>query len=223
MLSSQSRPCAKSSHIATRSTQSSRRNLPSQALGARRALSSTTQLNLARAHAPGLAAIGLYFFMFSAMRDLRDAFQPEARSREIARRDCYTNAEIIAENCAQMWLALNGSPPPPAAFLLTELPAMLVVLLLPALTSHRCPRASLLRIHALLLFAPLALAGLGTMRAAGLLSGATWFAATGVAIFCGYIPVTALFFDKLVGALRLNGTAAGFIQARRDRSEIMRI
>jgi len=100
---------------------------------------------------------------------------------------------------------------------------MLVVLLLPALTSHRCPRASLLRIHALLLSAPLTLAGLGTMRAAGLLSGATWFAATGVAIFCGYIPVTALFFDKLVGALRLNGTAAGFIQARRDRSEIMRI
>jgi len=123
-----------------------------------------------------------------------------------------------------MWLALNGSPPPPAAFLLTELPAMLAVLLLPALTAHRCPRASLLRIHALLLSAPLALAGLGAMRAAGLLSGATWFAAAGVAIFCGYIPVTALFFDKLVGALRLNGTAAGFIQARRDRpADHMRI
>jgi len=100
MLSSPSRPLAQSSRIATLRTQSPRRNRPSQALGARRALSITTQLNLARAHAPGLAAIGVYFFIFSAMRDLRDAFQPEARdrarSREIARRDCGRNAEMVA-------------------------------------------------------------------------------------------------------------------------------
>ena len=46
--------------------------------GARVALGAREQLRLARQHWPGFAAVGLYFFCFSALRDLRDAFQAQS-------------------------------------------------------------------------------------------------------------------------------------------------
>jgi hypothetical protein len=45
--------------------------------GALTALGARQQLALLRSHWPGLAAVGLYFFCFSALRDLRDAFQAQ--------------------------------------------------------------------------------------------------------------------------------------------------
>ena len=115
---------------------------------------------------------------------------------------------------AELWAELYGSPPAAWSFLLTELPAALFLLLcLPALARAPSPRASLARLHALLLAAPLALLLLWVLRAGGVLPGGCWFAATGLAIFAGFAPVTALYFDKLASVLRLGGTAAGLIQA----------
>jgi hypothetical protein len=120
---------------------------------------------------------------------LRDVFQPE------------------------LWTALYGHTPSPTTFLITELPATaLLLLLLPPLSFVRSASWALLMMHMLMLIAGLCLPLLSSLRESGALSGASWFALVGAAIFLGAVTVTAGFSDRLVAALQLSGSASGLIQ-----------
>lgn len=144
---------------------------------------------LLKQHAPAIACVGAFNALMIGSRELRDVFQPE------------------------LWTALYGHTPSPTTFLITELPATaLLLLLLPPLSFVRSASWALLMMHMLMLIAGLCLPLLSSLRESGALSGASWFALVGAAIFLGAVTVTAGFSDRLVAALQLSGSASGLIQ-----------
>ena len=144
-----------------------------------------------REHWPGILAVGLFNALTLGARELRDVFQPE------------------------LWVALFGHTPSPHTFLLTELPAaLLLLMLLPFLSTVRQPARALLLMHLLMLGSGLCcLPGLlSGLRASRAISGEVWFSLLGGAIFVGTVTVTACFSDRLVSALKLAGSSAALIQ-----------
>ena len=47
----------------------------------------------------------------------------------------------------------------------------------------------------------------------GQMGGIVWSICTGTGIFLGYVPIGAMFYDRLIGALRCPGTAVFMINA----------
>ena len=142
-----------------------------------------------REHWPGILAVGLFNALTLGARELRDVFQPE------------------------LWVALFGHTPSPHTFLLTELPAaLLLLMLLPFLSTVRQPARALLLMHLLMLGSGLCLPLLSGLRASRAISGEVWFSLLGGAIFVGTVTVTACFSDRLVSALKLAGSSAALIQ-----------
>lgn len=159
-------------------------------VGSSSAVGGTSLFSLLRQHGVGLGCIGLCNALLVGARELRDVFQPE------------------------LWMELYAHEPHPSSFLATELPAtLLLCLLLPALSAVRSPRRALVLLHGLVLLAALALPLLGALRTARILHGSWWFALLGAALYTGSIAISSCFFDRLVSAMGLSGSAAPLIQA----------
>lgn len=138
-------------------------------------------------HWMGIVAVGTYNALYTGAREVRDIFQPE------------------------LWLVLYSRPPDARTFLATELPAtVLLLLVLPAVSTVRSAPRALVMMHGLMLISALTMPLLGGVRALG--GGAVWFSLLGAAIFLGTVTVTAGFSDRLVSALRLSGSSATLIQ-----------
>ena len=140
-------------------------------------------------HWPGILAVGVFNACMLGVREVRDTFQPE------------------------IWESLYQHVPAPATFLLTEVPATVVVLLVcQRVSAVRSPHTALLVVHALLLVCALSLPLLGVLRGAGLISGATWFMSVGSALSLGSVLVSSCFFDRVIAAMRFSGSAGVLIQ-----------
>lgn len=158
-------------------------------MGERRPLTPSQLRATLRSHWPGLCLLGLHFSLVSALKDVRDVFQPE------------------------LWTQLHHTPPSSFSFVLTELPATLTLFLfLSSLARVRSNRLALLLVMSALILSSASLPLLSSLRARGAISGSAWFSALGVSTYLAYVPVSTVLFDRMAGALHFGGTAAIFIQ-----------
>lgn len=136
-----------------------------------------------RAFAPGLVALLVVYFAFTALRDFRDFFQ-----REIV--DAVGLGDTVA------------------VFTLTEAPIALVVLVvLGSLSLIRDNRRALWAAHGIMLFGAV-LAGASTWAfSLGVLGPMAWMTLSGTGCFLTYVPFGSVLFDRILAATRFGGTA----------------
>eukprot|EP01047_Picozoa_sp_COSAG01_P069579 COSAG01_NODE_10329_length_2192_cov_1.258481_3_plen_294_part_00 len=141
----------------------------------------------------GLACHTLGYMCLTSLKDFRDSFQ------------------------ADIWSEVYASPMPAAVFAWTELAiAAVVLLVLAALAAVASPAHATLWMEALMCAgaALLVAAQLGSswlFSQPGQMGGIVWSICTGTGIFLGYVPIGAMFYDRLIGALRCPGTAVFMI------------
>ncbi len=141
---------------------------------------------LLRRLGPGLIGIVLYYVLITAFRDVRDNFAVE------------------------LWTAL-GYGDAPAVFTLAELPIALLTLgslVLGYFISGN--RAALRYYHVLILGSTLLVLASTAAFSAGRLDGAYWMVLVGLGLYLGYVPLNAIYFDRLIGAFQEVATA-GFL------------
>lgn len=134
----------------------------------------------------GLIGIVAYYVLVTAFRDVRDNF------------------------AAELWTAL-GYGDTPAIFTLAELPIALLTLL-PLLIGYfiKSNEKALRYYHALILFSTILFIIPTWLFTNGMLDGAYWIIAVGLGLYLGYVPLNAIYFDRLVGAFKQVATA-GFL------------
>ncbi|MEL7162284.1 MAG: DUF5690 family protein, partial [Bacteroidota bacterium] len=149
----------------------------------REPMDATDRGQLLRRLGPGLLGIVLYYVLITAFRDVRDNFAPE------------------------LWTAL-GYGDAPAVFTVAELPIALLTLL-PLFLGYFIVdnRRALRYYHALIVASTLLILGATIAFTAGRLDGAYWMVAVGLGLYLGYVPLNAIYFDRLVGAFRQVATA----------------
>ncbi|MEO0731951.1 MAG: DUF5690 family protein [Bacteroidota bacterium] len=141
---------------------------------------------LLRRLGPGLIGIVLYYVAVTALRDVRDNFAPE------------------------LWSAL-GYGGAPEVFTLAELPIALLTLTPLLLGYFIADNRRALRYYHVLIVASTVLILVATAAfTAGWLPGVYWMVAVGLGLYLGYVPLNAIYFDRLVGAFRQVATA-GFL------------
>jgi MFS family permease len=142
--------------------------------------------SLLRRLGPGLTAVLALYVLLTVVRDLRDNF------------------------AAEVWSSL-GYGHTPEIFTLAELPVA-VLSLLPLLVGYRIRsnRRALRYYHGLFVAATalLLLANFGFSL--GLLGGGPWMVLLGLGVYLAYVPLNAIYFDRLIGAFRQVATA-GFL------------
>ncbi len=152
----------------------------------RKPMTGDERRSLVRRLGPGLIAVLVLYVLITTLRDIRDNF------------------------AAELWADL-GYGDRPAIFTVAELPVALLTLL-PLLIGYRIEsnRRALRYYHglftgaaALILFATLAFT-------LGLLTGGPWMVAIGLGLYLAYVPLNAIYFDRLIGAFRQAATA-GFL------------
>jgi len=149
-------------------------------------ISRAERWQLLRRLGPGLIGIVLYYVLITAFRDVRDNFGTE------------------------LWTAL-GYGDAPAIFTLAELP--IAVLALGTLVLGyfiKNNRAALRYYHALIVGSTLLVIISTLAFSAGRLDGAYWMVLVGLGLYLGYVPLNAIYFDRLIGAFREVATA-GFL------------
>ncbi|KAL1498700.1 hypothetical protein AB1Y20_014011 [Prymnesium parvum] len=158
-------------------------------MGERTPLGAAAVRQLCGRHWAGLAMLGVHYAIVSALKDVRDAFQPE------------------------LWMQLQHAPSSSVAFVATELPATVVVVaFLTMLARVRSNSAAMFIVFGALVLSVASLPALSTLRARGVISGSTWFSALGVATYMAYLPVSTALFDRMAGAMHFGGTATFFMQ-----------
>ena len=141
---------------------------------------------LLRRVGPGLLGILLYYLLITVLRDVRDSF------------------------AAELWMGL-GYGDAPAVFALAELPIGLITLLTMVAGYLIADNRRALRYYHLLIVVSTLIILLATASySAGLLAGPYWMVAVGLGLYLGYVPLNAIYFDRLVGAFRQAATA-GFL------------
>lgn len=146
----------------------------------------TARRQLLQRLGPGLIGIVLYYVLVTAFRDVRDNFAVE------------------------LWTAL-GYGDAPAVFTLAELPIALLTLGTLVLGYFiGGNRAALRYYHALILGSTLLVLASTAAFSAGWLDGAFWMVLVGLGLYLGYVPLNAIYFDRLIGAFREIATA-GFL------------
>jgi hypothetical protein len=141
---------------------------------------------LLRRLGPGLIGIVLYYVLITTLRDVRDNF------------------------AAEIWAAL-GYGDTPAIFTLAEIP--IAALALGSLVIGyfiRGNQAALRYYHALIVGSTLLVICATLAFSAGRLDGAYWMVLVGLGLYLGYVPLNAIYFDRLIGAFREVATA-GFL------------
>jgi hypothetical protein len=134
----------------------------------------------------GLLAIVTYYVGITAYRDIRDNF------------------------AAELWAAL-GYGDTPAIFTLAELPIALLTLIILALTTWiRNNRRALHFYHGLILFSTTLIIFATYAFETGQLSGSYWMVLVGAGLYMGYVPLNAIYFDRLIAAFRF-AAVAGFL------------
>ncbi|TXF91492.1 hypothetical protein FUA23_02005 [Neolewinella aurantiaca] len=149
-------------------------------------MSGADRRNLLRRLGPGLVGIVLYYVLITAFRDVRDNF------------------------AAELWAAL-GYGDAPAVFTLAELPiAILTLGTLVAGYFISSNRVALRYYHGLIVGSTLLILLSTLAFSAGRLDGAYWMVLVGLGLYLGYVPLNAIYFDRLIGAFREVATA-GFL------------
>lgn len=157
----------------------------------RQPMSGRAKAQFLKRYWPGIVAMTLSFMIWTAIRDIRGCFQ----------------AELWQELHPELQGQVDSS-----VFVLTEVPVTLAVLLaLCCLNVMRDHRMSMVMQHALLCFGNTAMFVTQLLFQLRLISGATWFTLIGMSVYLCYTPITAMYYDRLVGALRLDGTATFMI------------
>lgn len=134
----------------------------------------------------GLIAIIAYYVLLTAYRDVRDNFAVE------------------------IWDAL-GYGNKPSIFTISELPIAVITLVALGLTTLvRNNRRAMHLYHALLIGSTLLIVIATYAFQAGLLAGSVWMVLMGAGLYLGYVPMNAIFFDRLIAAFRYVATA-GFL------------
>lgn len=135
---------------------------------------------------PGLVGIVLYYVLITAFRDVRDNF------------------------AAEIWAAL-GYADAPAVFTLAELPIAFVTLGTLVLGYFVKDNLRALRYYyALIVGSTVLIIGATLAFSAGWLGGAYWMVLMGLGLYLGYVPLNAIYFDRLIAAFRQVATA-GFL------------
>lgn len=135
---------------------------------------------------PGLIGIVLYYVLITAFRDVRDNFALE------------------------LWAAL-GYGNTPAVFTLAELPIALLTLATLFIGHFIKTNDRALRYyHALIVISTLLILFATLAFSEGWLQGAYWMVLVGLGLYLGYVPLNAIYFDRLIGAFREVATA-GFL------------
>lgn len=134
----------------------------------------------------GLIAIIAYYICVGAYRDIRDNFAVE------------------------IWTAL-GYGDTPAVFTVAELPIAALTLVALALTTLiPSSRRALHFYHGLILFSTLLIVAATSAYQSGLLAGSYWMVLVGAGLYLGYVPLNAIYFDRLIAAFRY-AAVAGFL------------
>eukprot|EP01065_Artemidia_motanka_P023898 TRINITY_DN28549_c0_g1_i1.p1 TRINITY_DN28549_c0_g1~~TRINITY_DN28549_c0_g1_i1.p1 ORF type:complete len:564 (+),score=136.98 TRINITY_DN28549_c0_g1_i1:62-1693(+) len=160
--------------------------------GKRRRMSPAAQREAITAYWPGLVALWFACIVLTALRDYRDVFT------------------------ADMWKELNDDSSMPSwLFTTTEVIVAAVVLL--AVAAVASVRDNQLGFQIIL---GLCAAGFAMTGGIQLLHSklwdsqegqGVWLTVSGVGVFLGYVPVSAVLYDRLVGALRIRATSVYFI------------
>lgn len=135
---------------------------------------------------PGLLGIVLFYVLMTGIRDIRDNF------------------------AAEIWTAL-GYAGQPEVFTLAELPIALLTLLPLFACYFVSQNKKALRIyHAIFLVSSLLIALSTLAFSLGRLDGAIWMVLVGLGLYLSYVPLNAIYFDRLIGAFQQVATA-GFL------------
>jgi hypothetical protein len=156
------------------------------ARGKRTPMSKASRRKMLRRLGPGLVGVVLYYVLVTAFRDVRDNF------------------------AAELWTAL-GYGDAPAVFTLAELP--IAVLTLGTLVLGyfiKNNRLALRYYHALIVSSTLLVICSTLAFSTGGLDGAHWMVIVGLGLYLGYVPLNAIYFDRLIGAFGGMATA-GFL------------
>lgn len=134
----------------------------------------------------GVIGIVLYYVIITIFRDVRDNF------------------------AAELWTAL-GYGDTPEVFAIAELPIALLSLLAVFAGYFIRSNRRALRYYHLLFVGSTAMVLLATIAfSAGMMGGAIWMVTVGLGLYLGYVPLNAIYFDRLIGAFRQVATA-GFL------------
>jgi hypothetical protein len=136
---------------------------------------------------PALLFSTLCYATITAFRDFRDNF------------------------AAELWEGLAYAPSA-SLFTLTEIPVMLLVLavlLLVRKTQHHFK--ALMYYHLAIGLGCLLLSAATFALQLGLINGFVWMLLMGAGLYTAYVPMNAIFFDRMVAAFRFNATAGFFI------------
>ncbi|MEL6276754.1 MAG: DUF5690 family protein, partial [Bacteroidota bacterium] len=152
----------------------------------RKPMTGLERKSLLRRLGPGFIGIVAYYILITAFRDVRDNFAPE------------------------LWAAL-GYADTPAIFTLAELPIAFLALFTMVIGYFIRGNRPALRYYHALIFGATALILVSTLAfTAGYLSGGLWMIAVGAGLYLGYVPLNAIYFDRLIAAFRHVATA-GFL------------
>ncbi|WP_116107222.1 DUF5690 family protein [Lewinella sp. IMCC34191] len=168
----------------SRMTPPDRRDIAARTL--RKPMTREERRTLVRRLGPGLVAILALYVLITALRDIRDNF------------------------AAELWTDL-GYGDTPEIFTLAELPVALLTLV-PLFIGYRIRsnRRALRYYHGLFTgAAALILLATGAFSL-GALTGGPWMVAIGLGLYLAYVPLNAIYFDRLIGAFRQAATA-GFL------------
>jgi hypothetical protein len=156
------------------------------ARGKRTPMNRDNRRQMLRRLGPGLTGVVLYYVLVTAFRDVRDNF------------------------AAELWIAL-GYGNAPAVFTLAEIPIAILALGTLVLGYFiKNNRLALRYYHALIVGSTL-LVILSTLAfSIGGLDGAYWMVLVGLGLYLGYVPLNAIYFDRLIGAFGGMATA-GFL------------
>ncbi|MGB3801115.1 MAG: DUF5690 family protein [Lewinella sp.] len=152
----------------------------------RKPMTGDERRSLIRRLGPGLIAVLVLYVLITTLRDIRDNF------------------------AAELWGDL-GYGDTPAIFTLAELPVALLTLL-PLLIGYRIQsnRRALRYYHGLFTAAAALLLLATGGFSLGLLAGGPWMVAIGLGLYLAYVPLNAIYFDRLIGAFGQAATA-GFL------------
>lgn len=140
---------------------------------------------------PGLVTIICYYVLITALRDIRDNFALE------------------------IWSAL-GYGATPSIFTISEIPIAVLTLGVMVIGFFiQENRRALQYYHAIILVSTVLIILSTYLYQVEIIGGASWMIAVGTGLYLGYVPINAIYFDRLIGAFRFAATA-GFLMYLAD-------
>ncbi|MGB0373252.1 MAG: DUF5690 family protein [Opitutales bacterium] len=159
----------------------------------RKPMNNRDRIDLLKTVGLGIVGIIVYFIIITAFRDFRDNFAFE------------------------LWSAL-GYGDAPAIFTLAEIPIAILALSTMVFGFFIKDSQKALSYYHILIFAATLLILLSTFAfSSGWLDGAVWMVAVGAGLYLAYVPLNAIYFDRLIAAFRHVATA-GFLIYLADAS-----